>query len=52
MLLDEENDVDDSRRVCCATSPPRDGGSGCEWYSLLADVKLLAMSSGYCDARA
>ena len=27
MLLDEEDDVDDSRRACCATC---DVGSGCE----------------------
>ena len=28
-----------------------DIGGGCERYSLPADVKQLAMSSGFCDAR-
>ena len=30
MLLDEEDDVDDSRRVWCATTSPCDVGSSCE----------------------
>ena len=51
ILLDEEDDVDDSRKICCATSPHYDVGSSCERYSLLAEVNQLTMSSGTSDAR-